>query len=96
MGQEAKLQSVVSRWLKSKGCYVIKANAGPGVPVGCPDLVALIPGGGWVALEIKATANSKFQPLQKETVARLDEMYYSKVVHVDNWADIKAELEGLI
>lgn len=93
---EAKLQSKIIRHLKSKGCYVIKASASPGVPTGCPDIIALLDGGGWVAIEVKATAKSKFQPLQKETVDKLNNMYYSRVVHVDNWAEVKTELEGLI
>lgn len=93
---EAQLQTKVVQWLKAKGLFVIKTNAAPGVPVGTPDVIGLIDGGGWVALEIKASAKSRKQPLQAVTVAKLDEMYYSKFVHPDNWSDVKKELERLI
>lgn len=93
---EAAFQGKVIRWLKSKGCFVIKTQAGPATPVGTPDLIALFPGGGWCALEIKASAKSKYQPLQKVTIAKLDAMYFSRAVWPENWDEIKKELDKII
>lgn len=93
---EAQLQTKIVNWLKAKGLYVIKTKPGPGVPVGCPDVIGLMPGGGWVALEVKASEKARFQPLQKVTIAKLDKMYYSKAVFPENWDAVKKELESLI
>ena len=96
MSVEARLQGQIVKWLKSKGCYVIVTTASPGIPVGAPDVIALFPGGGYAGLEVKASARSKFQPLQKATIAKLDEMYYARVVHGNNWEEIKKELQAIL
>lgn len=93
---ESKLQKIVKDFLKSKGVYVINAPGGhPGVPSGCPDLVGLY-SGGFVALEIKVDEKSRFQPLQKETLTMLNDYQYARVVHNNNWSDIKEELETFL
>lgn len=96
MSVESRLQGKIVKWLKSKGCYVIVTTAITGVPTGCPDVIALFPGGGWAALEVKASEKSKFQPLQKPTIAKLDVMYYSKAVWPENWEQIKKELSAIL
>ena len=93
--KESELQSKVIKWLKHKGCYVIKTSPGAGTPVGCPDIIALIEGL-WLAIEVKANATSKFQPLQRETLDKLDKWSVAKVVHNGNWDKIKQELEEVI
>lgn len=93
---ESRFQTTVTKWLKQKGCYVLTTTVMAGIPDGCPDVIALIPGGGWAALEIKANAKSKFQPLQKPTIKKLDEMYYSRAVYPENWEEIKKELLAII
>lgn len=93
---EAQLQTKIVAWLKAKGVYVIKTKPGPGVPVGCPDIIGLMPGGGWVALEVKASAKARFQALQKQTIEKLNGMYYSVAVYPENWDTIKKELSELI
>lgn len=91
---ESKLQTEIIKYLKHKGCYVIKHTAGPGVPTGCPDLSAYYDGA-VIFIEVKAAANSKFQPLQKDTLVKLKEWFgYVYVAHKDNWHLIKQELEA--
>jgi Holliday junction resolvase len=91
---EPKLQAEIIKYLKSRGCYVIKHNAGAGVPVGCPDLSAYYDGA-VIFIEVKQTAKSKFQPLQKETLIKLKEWFgYVYVAHNNNWHLIKQELEA--
>lgn len=93
---ESNFQSKVAGYLRRKGCYVLVTTPRPGIPDGCPDIIALVDGGGWLALELKASKNEKFQPLQEITVKKLDGMYYSRVVYPENWEDIKKELEKII
>jgi len=92
---EKKLQSEIIKYLKSKGCYVIKHNASPGVPVGCPDLSFYIEGF-YGFIEVKASKTSRFQPLQKETIARLDGWSWGRVVYPGNWAEVKNELGEML
>lgn len=92
---EANLQSKVVKFLKGKGCYVIKTRAGVGTPDGCPDIIALLEGC-WIAIEIKGSKTSKYQPLQKETIKLLDSWSYAKVVYPDNWPEVKKELEVML
>lgn len=94
---EQQLQTKVICWLKQKGCVAFKMPAGyQSVPTGFPDVLALIDGGGWACLEIKASDKARFQPLQKEWLEKLDGMYYSRVITPDNWLKVRKELEDII
>lgn len=95
MIKESYFQGKVIKWLKEQGCYVIKNTANPGVPLGCPD-VFFCKGKFYGFIEVKPSKSSKFQPLQKETVAKLDDWSYARVVHPENWEDVKKELVLLI
>ena len=92
---EAKTQGQLIKYLKSKGCYVIKTKPGPGTPVGCPDIIFLFEGF-WGAIECKASKLAKFQPLQKETIAKLDNWSYARVAYPANVHEIIDELEQLL
>lgn len=92
---EASLQAKIVRYLKSKKCYVIKTTPGPGVPVGCPDII-FMKDGFWGGLEVKASKTSRFQPLQKDTIKLLNDMSYCRPVYPENWDDIKLELEAIL
>lgn len=93
---EAQFQAKVVTWLKHRGFYVIKTKPGPGVPVGCPDVVGLMAGGGWVALEVKASEKATDQPLQKVTVKKLNSMYYSRRIYPDIWAEVRKEIVSIL
>lgn len=90
---ERNFQSKVVQWLRAKGCYVIVTD---GRPAGVPDVVALFDGGGWCALEIKKSSREKYQPLQKLTIKKLDDMFCSKAVYPENWEETKIELSKII
>lgn len=93
--READIQSKIIRWLKSKGCVVLKIQAGPGVPQGFPDLLALYEGA-YFTIEVKATKHSKFQPHQKDWNKKLDEWSLSRIVwggKDSNWPEVQKELE---
>lgn len=89
---EAKLQTQILRWLKSKGAYVIKTKPGPGTPVGCPDIVFLYEGA-WGVIEVKADAKSPFRPGQRATLDRLDDWSpFVYIAYPEIWPQIKDEL----
>ncbi len=92
---EAQLQSKIIKWLKSKHCYVIKHSATPGVPVGCPD-VSFYYEGFFGFIEVKSSKTAKFQPLQKETIAKLNEWSWCRVVYPENWSFIQEELNNIL
>jgi Holliday junction resolvase len=92
---EAKLQRDIIRYLKSKGCYVIKHSAGAGVPVGCPDLSFYLEGC-YGFIEVKATSRSRYQPLQKETLEKLNGWSWARRVDPSNWDEVKQELERML
>lgn len=92
---EAKLQSEIIKYLKKRGCYVIKTKPGPGTPVGCPDIIFLLDGF-WGALEVKASKTSPYQPLQKEALQKLNNWSWAKRVDPSNWIEVRKELEGIL
>lgn len=96
MAVESNFQSKVATWLRQKGCYVLVIQPRAGIPTGCPDIIALVDGGGWIALECKQDEKSKFQPLQKSTIAKLNKMFYSRAVWPDIWPEVRKELNSII
>lgn len=89
---EAKLQSEIIKWLKTQGAYVIKTRGGPGVPVGCPDIL-FVYGQQWGAIEVKASAKAPFRLGQKATLEHLKK--WNTLVYVaypGGWPQIKQEL----
>lgn len=93
---EAKTQARLIKYLRSKGAYVIKPRGGPGVPIGCPDVIFLHPALAGT-IEVKATEKSPYRQNQKETLARIKAMgYYSNTAHANNIDEIEAELDTLL
>lgn len=92
---EAKVQKRLIAFLKGRGCYVIKTKPGLGTPVGCPDVFAFYEGW-WGAFEVKATEKSPYQPLQKETIEKLDKWSTSWVVHSGNIDDVISQLKKML
>lgn len=93
---ESAFQTKVKTWLKQKGCFVLVMTVVPGIPDGMTDILALVPGGGWIALECKKDAKSKYRPLQKMRIKQLNDMYYARRVDPSNWDEIKKELNQII
>lgn len=95
MSVESKLQSDIRKYLKSKGCYVLVIKPHPGIPDGCPDIIFMLEGF-WGALEVKGSLQAKFQPLQEDTLLRLDKWSFAKVVFPEIWPEVKQELEVML
>lgn len=95
MTVEGKLQSEIVKFLRSKGCYVIKTRPGPGVPKGCPDVLFMLEGF-WGGIEVKKSEKASYQALQAETVHKMDKWSWARCVYPENWAKIKEELERIL
>lgn len=95
MSAEKELQTKIIRYLKSKKCYVIKTKPGVGVPVGCPDIIFMLEGF-WGGIETKKGPKAPFQPLQKETLAKMHTWSWAKSVNPANWDMIRDELEIIL
>jgi len=92
---ESQVQKRLIKFLKSKGCYVIKTKPGLGTPVGCPD-VWFFKEGFWGAAECKATEKSPYQPLQEVTISKLSEWSWCRTVHSNNIDEIINELDFML
>ena len=92
---ESQLQTEVLKYLKSKGCFTFKVQSGPSVPTGTPD-VFFCKEGFYGFAEIKASEKSKYQPLQKERLAKLHDWSWAMAIWPSNWPDIKLELDKLL
>lgn len=80
---ERKLQSEIIDFLKSRGAYVMKNDASyrqgvPDLSFWHPDLSGFI--------EVKLNEKSHYQPLQKATIKKLQDMgIFCEVIHSENW-----------
>jgi len=91
---ESQFQAIVIKWLRSKGFWVMKCQVPP-APTGTADVFFCYEGFyGW--LECKQSKTSKFQPLQKEFITKMNDWSWAKVVYPSNWEEIKYELERLL
>ena len=72
MTPEGKVLKDIKAWLKAKGITFIRMALQPGVQVGWPDLMVLLPGGMAVFVEVKA-AGKKPTPIQKAKLELLSE-----------------------
>lgn len=95
MNIEARLQSKITKYLRSKKCYVIKTRPGTGVPTGCPDIIFMIEGF-WGAIEVKRSPKAKYQILQEPTLKKLDNWSWARRVDPTTWPDVKNELEVIL
>ena len=94
---EAELQADIKKYLKGRGCYVLKTrpDARGSTPTGCPDIIFLYEGFQG-AIEVKASPKAPYKPLQKETLAKLDAWSWARRVDPTNWPEVRAELERML
>lgn len=94
--KESSFQQGVIRWLRSKGAWCMKVQAGPGVPSGTSDVFFCKDGFyGW--LEVKASKSAKKQPHQQEFVDKMDEWSYARFVWPgERWKEVQEELGEML
>lgn len=86
---EGKLQAKIIIWLKEQGAYVVKNRAGPGVPVGCPDLFFFYDGA-WGAIEAKRDEKAPYRVGQQKTLKRLEKWSpFVYTAYPENWPDVQ-------
>ena len=95
MSAESKLQSKIIKYLRDKECYVIKTRPGAGTPKGCLDIIFMLEGF-WGSIEVKGSPAAKYQPLQEETLEKLNDWSWAKRVDPTTWNEIKQELEAML
>lgn len=95
---ERDFQKTVIKWLKSKGCIVLKYQQNATTRAALPDIFFL-KDGFWGAIEVKKTKTSPFRPGQREMVAKLDSMSWAKIVwggKNSNWPEVEEELKEIL
>lgn len=92
---ENKVQTNMIKYLRAKGCYVIKTKPQPGVPTGCPDIIFMSKKF-WGAIECKSSEKAPWQPLQEETLTLMNNWSWAKKVHSGNLINTIAELERIL
>lgn len=92
---ESAFEKKVTKFLKSKGCDVFKMRIAPGVAEGTPDRLFLKEGF-WGFLEVKASKDAPFRPLQPEKIKKYNDWSYARATYPENWEEVKAELEGIL
>lgn len=95
MGKEVSIQQKIIKYLKSKGCYVVKTHPGLGTPTGCPDIL-FFKEGFYGAIECKSSRTSAWQPLQKETIMKFHEWSWGRALYPENYQDVVDELDGIL
>lgn len=97
MSIETTLQAKIRKYLRDKGCYVIKTrpDARASTPTGCPDIIFMLEGF-WGAIEVKASPKAPYKPLQEETLDQLNEWSWAKRVDPTNWPGIREELNKIL
>ena len=81
--------------MRSKGCFVLKTHPGLGTPTGTPDIL-FMKEGFWGAIECKASKTAKWQPLQKETLDKMNAWSYGRAAYPANVDEIIAELDIIL
>lgn len=93
--KESKVQLDFIKKLRDRypGCWVEKADSG--YRQGTPDW-RFYYRRFWAAFEIKRSKHERFQPNQKEYVAKLDGMSFARTVYPENMEEVLEELDAAI
>jgi len=94
--KESDFDKIVVKYLKSKGCLVLKLTPGvAGIPVGVSDRV-FFKEGFYGFFELKKNAKAPFRPLQKEFLEKMDNWSYAKAIYPENWEETRKELDCML
>lgn len=97
MTPEGKFKKQFCGKLKKLGCTVLQYKQDSTTVKGFPDTIAILPESLTIFIEFKKSKTAKFQPLQKEWNAKLNERgHFAYIVYPENEAEILAEIRNLI
>lgn len=85
---EAKFQSEVKKWLKSKGCEVFKMTPGAGIPDATPDLEAHYKGR-YCVVECKRSAKASLRPGQSRKIQQESKNTLAMFVYPENYLEFQ-------
>jgi hypothetical protein len=91
---EKYYQTQIVQYLKSKGAYVLKTTPGAGIPTGTPDIVAFLPNGKTLFIEVKAT-KGRISEAQKIQIERLRKLGYKVIATASgeqDYNEVKREI----
>ena len=96
MVKEQSVQSKFIKFLKSKGCYVMKVQASSFVPKGTADIFwCYRKAYGW--LEAKASKYSEKQVGQQQFIERMNGWgVFACFVFPENFEEVKRRIDGII
>lgn len=95
MALEKDFQAKVIRWLKSKGCVVLKYQQNATTRVGVAD-VFFCKEGFYGFLECKKSKNAPLRPGQKQFIDKMNEWSYGAIIYPENFEKIKKELGEIL
>lgn len=93
--KEKDFQAKVIKWLKSKGCVVLKYQQNATTRSGVSD-VFFCKEGFYGFIECKKAKNSPLRPGQKQFIDKMSEWSYGSIVYPENWESIKKELGEML
>lgn len=93
-GTEGYLQDQIVRWLRGKGCFVMKCQVPP-APTGTADIFFCYEGF-YGFIEVKQSNRATFRPLQLEFLEKMNEWSWAAAVYPGNWPDVQKELEQIL
>lgn len=92
---ESNLKKEIGKFLKSKGCRYRVNQQNATTRTGWPDLEFFYEGF-YGMIETKKHANSPWRPGQKENIEFFNDWSWARGVWIENWPDVKKELEALL
>lgn len=92
---EKNFQAKVVKYLRSKGCIVLKYQQNATTRASIPDIFWCYKKA-YGFLEVKRDSKASFRPGQKECLERLSEWTYAKVVFPENWGIVKKEIKEIL
>ena len=95
MTLERDFQKTVIKWLRSKGCLVLKYEQNATTRAGVAD-VFFCKEGFYGFIECKKSKSATLRPGQKEFINKMNEWSYGIIAYPENWSKIKKELEEML
>ena len=96
MAREADFQKIVIKWLRSKGCLVLKYEQNATTRAGVAD-VFFCKEGFYGFIECKKSKSAPLRPGQQEFINKVDTWSYGKIVWPgDRWEETKKELDIIL
>lgn len=88
---ESKFQTKVSKWLRERGCLVLKYQQNATTRQSVADLF-FCKEGFYGFIECKRSKSAPLRPGQKEFINKMNDWSWAKICYPENWEETKKEL----